>query len=170
MPAGATYEPIATTTLASPTTTITLSSIPATYTDIRAIWVGNCATSGGALTVQLNGATTNYSVTNIHGNGTTAASNRRTTDSFMYIGYTQNLSTTANQVAMAIVDVFSYAGSTNKTILGQMSNDKNGTGEVVRTVGLYRSTSAITSITFGNDNTQNFSTGTTLTLYGIKAA
>ena len=170
MAAGATYEPIATTTLASPAVSISLSSIPSTYTDLRAVWVGNNATSGGALTMTINGATTNYSITNITGNGTAAASARRTVDAFLYLGYNQNLSTTSGLIAVGIVDIFSYAGSTNKTILGSVANDKNGTGEVVRMVGLYRSTSAITSISFSNDNAQNFSIGTTLTLYGIKAA
>jgi hypothetical protein len=37
-------------------------------------------------------------------------------------------------------------------------------------VGLWRSTAAITSIVFTDESSGNFTTGFTLTLYGIKAA
>jgi len=61
----------------------------------------------------------------------------------------------------------SYAGSTNKTVLSEAANDKNGSGIVNRLVGLWRNTSAITSIT--GTTFAGTLTGTA-TLYGIKAA
>jgi hypothetical protein len=48
--------------------------------------------------------------------------------------------------------------------------DNNGSGGVTRSVGLWRSTSAITSISLFIDGTTTFSTGTTATLYGILKA
>jgi hypothetical protein len=77
---------------------------------------------------------------------------------------------TAGQFSLNTVDVFSYAGSTFKTCLVSVNNDQNTVGgEVNAQVGLYRSTSAITSITF-TPQTNSFDTGSTLTIYGIKNA
>jgi hypothetical protein len=51
-----------------------------------------------------------------------------------------------------------------------MAIDKNGSGAVWQIVGLWRSTSAITSINFFSSTGNNFAIGTTATLYGIKNA
>ena len=64
------------------------------------------------------------------------------------------------------VDVFSYAGSTFKTLLATASEDLNGSGSTSARVALYRSTSAITSFELYTVGTA-FQSGTTATLYGI---
>jgi hypothetical protein len=73
---------------------------------------------------------------------------------------------------MVTMDILSYRGSTFKTSLNTATNDKNGSGIVLRNVGLWRSTSAITSITlldtYGGGG--QFDVGTTATLYGILRA
>ena len=62
MAAGATYEPIATQTLASAAATITFSSIAATYTDLRLIFAKPIG--GSSLLLRFNSDTaTNYSWT-----------------------------------------------------------------------------------------------------------
>jgi hypothetical protein len=66
-------------------------------------------------------------------------------------------------------DLFSYAGSTFKTVLATNSQDYNGSGNVGRTVALWRSTSAISTILLYT-NAGNFNAGTTATLYGILKA
>jgi hypothetical protein len=63
----------------------------------------------------------------------------------------------------------SYAGSTFKTAIGTANEDDNGSGSVSAIVGLYRSTSAITSITFGT-NANSYAAGTIVTIYGILKA
>ena len=167
MPAGATYEPLATTTLAVANSDITFSSIPGTYTDLRVVFQGVANSGTMQAYMRLNGNTgSNYSYTILEGNGTTAASSRVTNDTAMYLSY-ESLNTTAP--GLAIIDIFSYAGSTNKTVLIQHSVDKNGSGRVARSVQLFRSTSAITTVLITGLGT-NFGVGTTATLYGIKAA
>jgi hypothetical protein len=162
----ATYEPIATTTLGSAAADITFSSIPATYTDLRLVIVATCTISDN-MRMQLNGDTaSNYSRTALEGDGSTAASNRTTNISILGLS-TVALSTTIPTLVTA--DFFSYAGSTNKTVLVTNSQDYNGSGEVGRIVGLWRSTSAITSIKFYMGS-GNLATGTTATLYGILKA
>jgi len=163
----ATYEAISSTTLGSAASSITFSSIPGTYTDLRIVCVGK-SNANGQWYVRFNGLSTSlYSYTNISGSGSAAASAAATNDNAMYFNYSDTYSTT--QPAMITMDIFSYAGSTNKTSLLTYNGDRNGSGIVERTVGLWRSTAAITSVGIF-DNSGSFTTGFTATLYGILKA
>ena len=154
---------IATQTLGSAASSITFSSIPSTYTDLRLVMV--CTTSAvGVVRIQFNGDTaTNYSETSLAGNGATARSGSSVNKTYIDI---DNLAgnTSATIPELYTIDVFSYAGSTYKTVLNTSSEDNNGSGTLTRQVGLWRSTSAITSIALIGST---FSIGTTATLYGI---
>ena len=161
----ATYEPIATTTLGSAAASVSFSSIPATYTDLRLVVTGGTSVSGTYAWIQYNSDTaTNYSTTRLDGDGSGAASARTTSATFI-----RNSTSLDSNPNLVITDIFSYAGSIFKTCLIETAADQNGSGRVTRTVGLWRSTSAITSILF-SANSGNLNAGTTATLYGIKNA
>ena len=162
----ATYEPIATTTLGSAASTITFSAIPNTFTDLRLVLVGLTDASGNReIGIRFNGdSATNYSITSLIGNGSTVSSTRQTSQSKIFAG-----EVVSTREALCEIDIFSYNGSTNKTVLAKSSEDRNGSGNVRNTVGLYRSTSAITSVTLILDS-DNYAIGYTATLYGIKSA
>lgn len=163
----ATYEPIATTTLGSAASSITFNSIPNTYTDLRLVLFSTYSTGSSFIKLQFNSDTgTNYSRTNLQGDGASATSNRQSSVAQINMGF---LPASSGQTTLQTIDVFSYAGSSNKTCLIESSEDNNGSGTVRRIVGLWRNTAAITSITLTGDST-NFGTGTTATLYGILAA
>lgn len=164
----ATYEPIATTTLGSATATITFSSIPATYTDLRFVIVATNS-AGSNFSVRVNGDTgNNYSQTDLSGSGIIAGSARLTNfGRFVPTATGLGLSTTIPHLYTG--DLFSYAGSTNKTVLFTNSEDENGNGYLVRLVGLWRNTTAINTIALISDS-GTFNIGTTATLYGIKNA
>jgi len=160
----ATYEPIATTTLGSAASTITFSSIPATYTDLRLVLVFT-PTATLRARLQLNGDTAaNYSSTVLNADGSTVVSSSNTGDSSIRI-------TNANDDDLAIItyDFFSYTGSTYKTGLATYNGDANGSGRLSRAVVLWRSTSAITQINL-IVSTSTYAAGSTATLYGIKNA
>ena len=165
----ATYEPIATQTLGSAAASITFSSIPATYTDLRLVVVHRLATSDGFLDLTFNSDTSAlYSETNLRGNGSSASSIRASGQTKIRNAFYSYL----NWTALSEMDVFSYAGSTNKTCLISTSADDNDAENyvsIIKSVGLYRSTSAISSLTLTGVNS-NINTGTTATLYGIKNA
>lgn len=166
MAAGATYEPIATTTLGSAAADITFSSIAASWTDLRIVFTCPATASSAGVRIRLNSDSgTNYSFTQLFGNGTTAYSARSTSVAYLYL-----VDTNTSQPVFCSMDIFSYAGSTYKTALLERSMDRNGAGSVGRNVGLWRSTSAVTSVYIYNDSAINFPIGTTATLYGIKAA
>jgi hypothetical protein len=174
MPAGATYEPIATTTLGSNQATVTLSSIPSTYTDLIVVCFTavNQSTSGWNIDCYVNGDTAaNYSTTRLIGNGSAASSSRTTGDNYARVGLqVGGNSGLANYRGMTKIHFFNYAGSTNKTFMSENAEDSNGSGEVRRTVNLWRSTSAINSISFTDPGGTLFLTGSTFTLYGIARA
>ena len=164
----ATYEKIQSTTLGSAAASIDFTAIGSGYTDLRVVFTGT-GSAGGNLLARLNADTaTNYSQTNLQGTGSSVTSNRGTSlTSFQITRAGTGLSTSVPH--LYTIDLFSYAGSTYKTILTESSEDENGSGTVVRTVQLWRSTSAVTSITLSNDG-GNLAAGTSATLYGILKA
>lgn len=162
-----TYEPIATTTLGSAASSITFSSISSAYTDLRLVLFVKTS-SGDDLRLRFNTSTTSvYSYTYLYGDGAFPSSNYQTGTT--YINPCQPSQLPTAQFSLITADVFSYTGSTNKTVLCTNSNDKSGSGVVERTVGLWRDTSAINQIVL-SPATGQFSIGTTATLYGILKA
>jgi hypothetical protein len=157
-----TYESITSTTLTSTSTSVSFTSIPGTYTDLILVIQGSFQLNGSGINLQYNSDTgTNYSRTRITGDGSTAASSRTLTSanaSVAYLGTSQ--STT-------IMHFLNYANTTTyKTALGRGGSGADGL--VVATAHLWRSTAAITTITVSD--TATFTTSTTFSLYGIKAA
>jgi hypothetical protein len=163
----ATYEPIATTTLGSATNTISFSSIPSTYTDLKIILVGTVS-SAATPCMRFNGITTaTYSGTQLQGNGTGAVTSRSSGDGLFYTNLVQNWSTTVP--GFLEIDIFSYTNSIYKTCLIKTSKDENGYGMVTALVGLWQNTASISSITLFPES-QNWSVNTRATLYGILKA
>jgi hypothetical protein len=157
---------IATQTLGSSAATITFSSIPSTYTDLRLVLTTTTVSTGENVFMTFNSDTaTNYSRTLLYGDGTSAASARATNSAFLI--WTTAGGTSSTIPSFFTADIFSYAGSTYKTSLLTSSEDKNGSGAVERYVALWRSTSAITRLDINTGGGSNFAAGTTATLYGI---
>jgi hypothetical protein len=164
-----TYEKIQSTTLGGSQLAISFTSIPATYTDIRLVLVGVANAITANATVTFNSDTANnYSRTVLYGTGSAAGSGRDTNVPFIHLTSYDGLSPTIP--SLRTMDVFSYAGSTYKTVLTEENSDYNGSGSVLRAVQMWRSTSAITSITITSNASYLFGTGTTATLYGILKA
>ena len=167
MPDTSTEVALATTTLGSAASTITFDSIGAGYTDLRLVLNGSL-TASLQISLRFNNiSTTTYSITNLNGDGATASSSRGSNQTEMNFNYGFNATTA--QPILATADIFSYAGSTNKTTLLTFQQDRNGSGFVERNVGLWRSTSAITRLDIIT-STSTLAAGFTATLYGILKA
>jgi hypothetical protein len=164
MPAGNTFEAIATQTLGSAAATVTFSSISGSYTDLILIFNGQFSSATRQIALQFNSDTgSNYSDTTLGGTGSVAESGRDINKTLIYLGYMP----TANSQVMSILQIMNYSNSTTyKTVLSR-SNDASG--YVSANVGLWRSTAAITSVVV-LPQSGNFNTGSTFSLYGIKAA
>ena len=162
-----TYEKIATYTIPSATNTYTFTSISGTYTDLEIVMTGTVSVAGRDPSIRFNSDTgTNYSYTNLSGNGSSALSSRVSNNT--YIQMTTNASWSTTIPCNTLVKVMNYSNSTTyKTTLNR--SNASDYASVDATVGLWRSTSAITSVTLFLPS-GNFNTGSTFTLYGIKAA
>lgn len=166
MPDTSTEIALATTTLGSAAASIDFNSISGSYTDLRLVVVTTASQTLNA-GIRFNSlSTTIYSGTGVTGNGSAASSSRYTGQSYLKLDQFDGGVGTTTPV-MYTVDLFNYAGSTNKTALVTHSGDLNGSGFVNRSVNLCRTTSAITSISFYAASAGNLAAGTTATLYGI---
>lgn len=161
MPLPSTMTPIATTTLNSQTASITFSSIPSTYTDLVLVGYHKFNTGQNSIWLRFNSATTNYSRTYLSGNGTTAASGRLSNETVQHMSYGNT------EWGSSVIHLLNYSNTT--TYKTQISRN-NTTDYAASYVGLWRDTSAINTILIDADSTSEFVSGTTWTLYGIKAA
>lgn len=185
MPAGSTYEPIATYTVTGGTaTSYTFTSIPQTYTDLVLVtsYAGYYASNDRSqLGLQVgNGSvdtSTNYSYTTLIGNGTTASSSRDGSSGSIVQAlnalYPLGPSSSVQQ-NFTIIHFQNYSNTTTyKTMLGKTTNmnSSNNTPSVQLQAILWRSTSAINTIKLKDySELYYFYPGTYFTLYGIKEA
>jgi hypothetical protein len=166
----ATYEKIATTTLGSAAaSTVTFSTISGAYTDLVLVvsTTNNTGVTAPSTYLRFNSDTgSNYSTTMLYGDGSSAGSGRSTNSTYALINW---LGGGSNSIIVnSITHIFNYSNTTTfKTLLSRYNNSSV---EVDAGVSLWRSTSAITSVTVLDTTGRNFASGSTFTLYGIKAA
>jgi len=161
-----TYDKIEAKTVGSNTPSVTFTAIPNTYTDL--VLVTNLATDAATeFRVRVgNGSIdtgSNYSMTYLIGTGSSAISSRESSQTWAYAGYT-------SVSALSKMHIFNFQNysntTTNKSWLMRFAGADNQTTAVA---ALWRSTSAINQIQLiANGN--NIAAGSTMTLYGIKAA
>jgi hypothetical protein len=163
-----TYTPLATTTLGSDTADVTFSSISGSYTDLIVVTNSGASTTDSAVTLRFNSDSgSNYSFTNIYGNGTTAASVRSSATSAYVAWYICPIAAIEHNV---VAHIMNYSNTTTfKTVISRANRASAssfpGTESIV---SLWRSTSAITSIRIAGGG--NLKAGSTFTLYGIASA
>ena len=168
-----TYEPIARSIITSPTASVTISSIPQTYTDLVLIASANGSRDslGGDIRCQLNSDTgSNYSYTMIQGTGSSPWNERASNQTYANLANNIGIPGSVNYTP-TFINFMNYSNNTtNKTILTRHSGVVSG--NVQSRVTLWRSTAAINTIYLWNEAgaAYNFNPGTTFTLYGIKAA
>jgi hypothetical protein len=163
-----TYDSIATTTLSSATQTITFSSIPSTYTDLRLVFNGPGSTANTGVLLRFNSVSTNtYDNNYMAGYGSGKDSYR--TNQVSYIYCTSVDSMTASYPFTTTVDIFSYTSSISKGCLITTTNERNGVGSTTIATGLWRNNATISSISIFAEFNQ-FAIGSTASLYGILKA
>jgi hypothetical protein len=154
-----TYTPLATVTLGSSASSVTFSSIPATYRDLILVFSGVGA-SGFDIRWRANGDTgSNYSLIQAGAGATTGGS---FSNSLTGSGGAAGVAgTTASTTITQFIDY--SATDKHKTSVGR---GKIGSDFLHMTASRYASTLAITSLTlFGG----TFNTGSTFNLYGVIA-
>ena len=163
-----TYTPIATTTLGSAQSTVTLSSIPSTYTDLIIISQPKSTAAEGIVYIQFNSiGGTSYSSTYLYGSGSSASSGRRTNSGLGVIAENAYATSTAGNTTF-VTQIMNYSNTTTYKTWLSRGNRIDAQG-VEAMVGLCRDTSAISSVSFAIGGT-TFAAGSTFTIYGVKSA
>jgi hypothetical protein len=169
------FESIASATGTGSSGTITFSSIPSTYASLQIRINGKGAENYNGpeyCILRVNGDTgTNYAYHALSGYGTGVQSYGDPSVNLIAIGeIIQNGSSVSNMTSAVIIDVHDYASTTkNKTFRSFSGSDRNGGGGATLFSGLWMNTNAISSISLIN-NGFNWTTQTTISLYGIKGA
>ena len=166
------YESIQTVTVGSGgAADITFTSIPSTFKHLQVRWLSrnNRAAADDTIAIQFNGDTTsNYALHFIYGDGSAAAAVALINRSEILIGYQAGNSAGANIFGAGVTDILDYENTNKfKTLRSLGGDDSNGAGTVHFGSGLYRSSSAITSIKFFSSGA-NFAEYSSFALYGIK--
>lgn len=163
---------ISTTTIgASGPSFITFSSLPQTYTDLMLVFstrsTGN-AGSGIAVYGRFNGDTaSNYTYRRLYGTGGSTVSDNNST-TYTIFGGSPDQATTSNTFSNVSVYIPNYASAQNKTHSSDSVEENNSATAFTNIIaGRWNSSSAITSITFGDFGGNNFSQYSTASLYGI---
>jgi hypothetical protein len=171
------YESIQTVTAAGGETTLSLTSIPQTYTHLQIRTMNRFAQSATGWTyygIGFNSNATGYAYHALWGNGSIPATEAAATQTSIYTYYSIiNAQTPTDARAVGIIDIHDYTSTTkNTTVRYRHGFDVNGNGYIVLGSGFWNNTAAVTSIQFKDINTgsNGFLAGTTFALYGIKGA
>jgi hypothetical protein len=161
-----TYTPLATVTLASNTSTVTFSSIPATYRDLILVVVSLVTNLSGDGQIRYNADTgSNYSTVQMGGSGSGSGFSAAYTTTAILPSNNVGESTTipTNQV----IQILDYA-ATDKHKASLIRTNNYGLGTQAQ-ANRWANTNAITSIEYSVRTAGQLATGTTLNLYGVIA-
>lgn len=149
--------------LPSAVSTVTFSSIPATYKSLQVRFNLICSNTGQNITIQLNGNGTGYSEHYLYGTGSTTVASGFASQTYTWMLQAGTVGTYPN---VGIVDVIDYANTskykTIKTLGG--ANQNTSTGIIEMASGVWQNASATTSLTIAV--TVGTFTGT-ISLYGV---
>lgn len=167
-----TYVLITSNVLSSTATSVTLSSIPSTYTDLvlKASVRTNTVNNGDYLVVRPNAGTTNFSQRYIWVTGSSVGSSSDT--QFYGPVNGSGASSTTNTFGSFEMYIPNYTLSANKPLFIHSAYETDSsTTEQYIVAGLSRNTAAISSLQilpYYNQGTTVFQVGTSFYLYGIK--
>lgn len=159
------YDSLATVTVGSGgVASITFAGIPSTYKHLQIRAIAKASGTNFNPKMQFNSDTgSNYSWHYIYGDGSNAVAGAGATQAFIYNSI---ISTNANMYNGFVIDILDYANTSKfKTTRELSGQDRNGSGEIALWSGNWRSTSAVTSITFSNGTFDQYSQ---FALYGVK--
>jgi hypothetical protein len=172
-----TYTLIASNSLTTTTSSVTFSSIPATYTDLKVVGSTRSSTSDQTLLYRFNASTSNYTAKYLGGTGTATESGNLTTLTAGAGGTWGRIANAGVNASTTTATTFSnwelyipnYASANNKSSSFNSVTENNATEAFAEVdAPLWSDTAAITSVEFAVYNTGSFVQYSTFYLYGIK--
>jgi hypothetical protein len=158
----ATYTPLATVTLGGTASSVTFSSIPATYRDLVVVFLGAGSTNLEGR-IRLNSDTgSNYNYVRMSGSGSAATAASAASQTSGFVSAIAKATTTgALQMNINIMDY--SATDKHTTIISRADQAANGSEAFANR---WANTAAVTSVQILT-STGNWAIGTTVNLYGI---
>ena len=182
---GGDFEAISSVTVGSGgASSIEFTSIPSTYQHLQIRLIGRYADTGSSglwnYNMRLNGNDSALYISHqLRGNGTSALPGTSGTNQTSFALGNQSLIPRTNELAnvfgASIIDILDYANTSKNRVIRNLSGvDLNGvsldtvtTGNVHIESGLFRSTTAVSSVTLFS--IYNWAQHSTAALYGVKA-
>jgi hypothetical protein len=177
----AAYDPAATFLIQRATgtgssSTISFTSIPSTYKHLQirgTIKYDGAGATGAGIDLRFNSdSTAVYAAHYMYGDGSTVSAAGVANSNEIFSGYFGVQATATNVVGTIIIDIHDYANTSKfKTTRTFGGSDYNYTGSnpgyLGLNSGLWRSTSAISSLQLSSGGSGNFTTQSTFALYGM---
>lgn len=168
---------IASNTLGSATATITFSNIPTIYENLHVLWSARSAQANATtrINIKLNGTGgTSYSFTRMQATGTTASSSAVSNFDKWWGEYVSANDATSNTFGSGELYLPKYQSTERKPAsffsAAENATTVNGDWYVSVLAAQANITSAITSIEFTLNTSDNFMTGSSFWLYGLKSS
>jgi hypothetical protein len=152
--------------VSNPVTSVTFSSIPQAYSDLKLISSTRNSSSTPEETTSFNGSSTGFTDIVLYAYDTVGAGSNSST----IPRSTSSMSTqTATSFSNTECYIPNYALTRNKSFLMESVSPNNGAANafIYVTAGLWANTAAITSLTVTSGGSGAFVANSTLTLYGV---
>jgi hypothetical protein len=163
-PAGA-YDALATVTVGSAVSTITFAGIPSGYKHLQLRSMCFGTSDDENLYIRFNSDSgSNYARHYLEGNGSSASASGTAPDTGGVFSNTSN----GTSPYVSVTDILDFADINKfKTLRALSGRDRNGSGSIALRSSLWRSTSAVTSITILAGG-GSLASGAQFALYGVK--
>ncbi len=167
------YFPLGEFTLAAAQANVEFTNIPQTYTHLQLRCnmrlTGSNSSDGSSADMQFNGDTTSvYALHFLYGNGSSALAGNEINTNVIRVWRATTPTQSADIFGTAILDILDYRNTNKfKTVRYLSGFDGNGSGLLSLSSGLWRSSTAITSIKLTPPS--NFATNSSFQLYGVLA-
>ena len=161
------YVALATTTLGSAASSVTFSSIPATYKDLIVIANASGTVNDQGMRLRFNGDSgSNYSTVAMGAWPNTGFSFQTTTTHALF--YSIQIGVNTNGIHTPVIgQIMDYAATDkHKTLLTRANGQNNTVTETTALATRWANTNAITSMVF-TLSSGNFAIGSTFSLYGV---
>lgn len=167
------YESIQTYTLGSSQSSVTFSSIPSTYKHLQVRILVRSDRSAGTdiLSVRMNSDSSGiYTDHLLYGDGASALTDQDIGATKINLHRVASAANSSNIFSAYVIDILDYANTNkNKSVRALGGFDANGSGRINLGAGLYRSTSAISTLAFSSvEYAGNWVANSSFALYGIK--
>ena len=170
----ATYTLINSTTLSTAQATVTFSSIPNTFTDLKLVVSARTTRANDVdlLNILLNNdSSALYSQIVMYANGSTLAGAQISGDSSVYYNWIDAATSTTSIFGSSEIYIPSYTSGEYKSFYSFSTQEQNSTTAYIsNSSNLYRSTNAISQIRLKSHFDENFIAQSSFYLYGISNA